>query len=229
MSMSVRRRPAFTLVELLIVVSVLTLLMSILLPSLSRAREAARKTQCASRLRAIFVATSVYIGEEGRFPPLNNEEDEGAWQYNYLIYDDDEDFDFNFGPLARPHGIIQYVEQLYCPVQEDPYHSLATDVNPWPVQEGHKTRAGYGRRFGLSGKSLSQIPELIAFAGDVLHLPNVILSGHKTGVNVVYTDGHAEWVDDPGILTNNELARPFDPLDNPIMEEIWTWLDQAGQ
>jgi prepilin-type N-terminal cleavage/methylation domain-containing protein/prepilin-type processing-associated H-X9-DG protein len=229
MNRSVRRRCAFTLVELLIVVSVITLLMSILLPSLSRAREAARKTQCASRLRAIFVAMSVYVGEEGRIPPLNHEENEGAWQYNYLIYDDDEDFDFNFGPLARPNGIIQYVEELYCPMQEHPYHSLGTEENPWPVQEGHQTRAGYGRRFGLSGKSLSQIPELLAFAADVLHLPEVVLSGHKTGINVVYTDGHAEWVDDPGILTYNELSTPFDPLDNPIMKEIWTMLDEAGR
>ena len=222
-----RHRRGFTLIELLVVVSILSLLMAILVPSLSNARRKARETQCATQLREVFMATCMYIDEEGRFPSLNNEEDEGAWQYNYLIYDDSEDFDFNFGPLARPSGIIRYVEQLYCPVQEDPYHSLATEANPWPVQEGHKTRAGYGRRFGLSGKTLSQITETIAFAADLVHLPSVVRSAHQTAVNVVYTDGHVRLVPAPRILLYNDLSRPFDPEDNPVVAEIWHELDRA--
>jgi prepilin-type N-terminal cleavage/methylation domain-containing protein/prepilin-type processing-associated H-X9-DG protein len=229
MTMHTRRIYGFTLVELLVVITIMGLLMSILVPSLSRARMMARKTQCASRLRDVFAATCMYIQEEAKFPPLNNEEDEGAWQYNYLIYDDDEDFDFNFGPLARPRGIIKYVEELYCPVQEDPYHSLGTFENPWPVREGFKTRAGYGRRFGLSGKSLSQIPKVVTFAADVLHLPSVVKTGHKTGVNAVYTDGHAEWVVAPDILLNNDLASPFEREDNDVVEAIWKALDRGGR
>lgn len=223
-----RPRRGFTLIELLVVVSIIGLLTAILVPSLSNARRKARDTQCLSRLRAVSLAMSIYIGEEGRFPYLNNEEDEGAWQYNYLIYDG-EDFDNNFGPLARPHGAIRYVEQLYCPVQEDPFHSLATDENPWPIVRGFDTRSSYGRRHGLGGKSLTQLTELVAFAADVLHLPSVIRTAHQTGVNVVYVDGHGQWVDDPGILTNNDLSKPFDPLDNPVMEQIWTFLDEAGR
>ncbi len=229
MTMHRPRWLGFTLVELLVVITIMSLLMAILVPSLSKARMMARKTQCVTRLRDVFAATCMYIQEDGRLPAMNNEADEGAWQYNYLIYDNDEDFDFNFGPLARPDGIIKYVEELYCPVQEDPYHSMATPENPWPVREGQKTRAGYGRRFGLSGKSLSQIPKLVAFAADVLHLPSVVKTGHKTGVNTVYTDGHAQWVTAPDILLNNDLTRPFDPEDNVVIEEIWEALDRGGR
>lgn len=222
-----RHRRGFTLIELLVVISIMSLLMAILVPSLSKARKTARRTKCLTQLRDVFVATCVYIQDDGWFPPLNHEEEEGAWQYNYLIYDDDEDFDFNFGPLARPNGIIQYIEELYCPVQRDPYHRLATDLNPWPVQKGYKTRAAYGRRFGLSGKTLSQIRWTIAFAADVLHLPSAVLSAHKTGLNVVYTDGHARWVRAPDILLHNTLSKPFVPENNPIVAEIWYALDRT--
>ena len=245
------QRTGFTLIELLVVIAILGLLVSILLPSLRGARQSAKNTQCLARLRGLFTANAIYIGEEGKFPDMNNEEDDGAWQYNYLIFDD-HDFDQNFGPLIaygrvaetlqtgqdfRPivgGGVLDNVEQLFCPVQTDPFHSLSTPVNPWPVVPLFDTRAGYGRRYHLSGKNLSQFKGTIAFAADILHLPSVIKTGHKTGVNVVYIDGHARWVFDKkrflgsnGQLRKNELAHPFDIADNDIMEDIWDALDEA--
>lgn len=53
-------RPAFTLLELLIVVSIIGLLLSILLPALKRAREQARQAVCTSRLKSIATASLVY-------------------------------------------------------------------------------------------------------------------------------------------------------------------------
>ena len=59
---------AFTLVELLVVVAVIALLIAILLPSLSAARQQARRVACCSNLRQIAVANQLYLDEyRGRF------------------------------------------------------------------------------------------------------------------------------------------------------------------
>jgi len=64
-----RKRKAFTLIELLVVVAIIALLISILLPSLSRAREITKRAVCASQLRGIGQATKVYANDNADFYP----------------------------------------------------------------------------------------------------------------------------------------------------------------
>ena len=61
---------AFTLIELLVVIAIIALLASILMPSLSSARNAAKSSVCMSNLRQIGIQNALYLNKYQVFPPV---------------------------------------------------------------------------------------------------------------------------------------------------------------
>ena len=89
-------RRAFTLVELLVVIAIIGVLVTLLLPAVQAAREAARRTQCSNNLRQISLAMLNFESGQGKFPPS---------KYWDMVVGDSDGF---YGPLAR---IMPYLEE----------------------------------------------------------------------------------------------------------------------
>ncbi len=68
-----QRLKGFTLIELLVVIAIIALLISILLPSLSRARELSKRLVCASNVKGIGTSAKIYANDNSEnwmIPPF---------------------------------------------------------------------------------------------------------------------------------------------------------------
>jgi len=77
-----RRRLGFTLIELLVVIAIIALLISVLLPSLNRARAASKTTVCLSNMKNLSLAADLYANDHHDAYPLSRSHGgfkQGGW------------------------------------------------------------------------------------------------------------------------------------------------------
>jgi prepilin-type N-terminal cleavage/methylation domain-containing protein/prepilin-type processing-associated H-X9-DG protein len=88
-----RQDCGFTLVELLVVITIIAILIALLLPAVQMAREAARRSQCSNNLHQIGVALHNFVCQQSAFPPGINAKyrfcydyASGGYEWVYLLH-----------------------------------------------------------------------------------------------------------------------------------------------
>ena len=145
------RRPArgFTLVELLVVIGIIAVLISILLPALSRAREHAKRAQCLSNLRQQGVYLSMYANQNNGALPIGTAGDLAVMSYFLQVGSWNA---YTGVGILVPGGIVsQQLETadgkiFYCPVQTNQGTGY-NDPGNWWIGVGGDTRMSYSQRF----------------------------------------------------------------------------------
>lgn len=135
-----RRVPGFTLIELLVVVAIIALLISILLPSLTAARDEAKAVACLANCRQLTYAIAMYQQEEKGSVPLN------AWSEAAWYVDKKDLWFYKLVPLylGNPDALI-------CPSDpfRDQFDFEAVDrFGKWRMN-GRVASCGFGLNYAL--------------------------------------------------------------------------------
>lgn len=106
------RIKTFTMIEILVVIAIISILASLLLPSLARSRKQAQKTKCLSNLKQLGIATRAYINDSNYYPDAYQNAG-GGKVYYWCTYYDGTNVDFANGVLAAAD--IQGYKVFQCP------------------------------------------------------------------------------------------------------------------
>jgi len=235
--MPAARRRGFTLIELLVVIAILILLLSLLAPSMRRAKELARRFVCRNNVRRLGVIMSVYANRNNRCIPLGYQGNGETRQTNYQVLHSSSSVnrpDMHLGCLYNDK-LLDQPKTYYCPCSTIELFQYDTYINPWlhitrPGQ-WNWCRLGYGTRplagWGYYGQTRAwviygwpdryrremprtdQLDSGMAILSDIVSTADYVDTHHGDGVNFVTASGSAHWFDRSGFNLQWESFRGY--------------------
>ena len=169
----------FTLIELLVVVAIIGLIISILLPVVSAARESGRSTHCSNNLRQLYIANDLYAIDHGSYVAAAAEFYKNKKRWHGERNSQNEPFDATKGPLAPYLGSSKKPRR--CPS----FHGFRSDndSNAFEASAGGYgyNGVGVGSRaytlgFNSHGFAVGMAPGMIADAGRTVMFTDAALA-----------------------------------------------------
>lgn len=198
----------FSLIELLVVISIIMILISILMPAMSKAKQTARGISCMNNLRQIGICTNDYSNDYSNYAPY------GVFGSNYLwLY---PSFQGNVFPDYITNGgksklIKDPLFNYYIPtIALCPSGKRFDGINPYPVPDfSYGFNASVCRSYGAAAPQ-SRLSNIMTPSKKFMLTDITNGSGatgiaaqisfslrHRNGSNVLFVDNHAElwkWV-----------------------------------
>jgi prepilin-type N-terminal cleavage/methylation domain-containing protein/prepilin-type processing-associated H-X9-DG protein len=150
--MAIRRRGAFTLVELLVVITIIGMLMALLLPAVNAAVEAGRNTQCKNNIRNLGIAVDSFQNSSGYYPAYSTSYGSPtpqavSWVVTLLPQFERLDLYQDWGNSAiTVANKSPYLELLVCP--SDPPEQIGGPILSYVANSGCAT-AGKETKDGI--------------------------------------------------------------------------------
>ncbi len=186
----------FTLIELLVVVAIIGMIMSILLPVISVARESARSTHCSNNLKQLYLANDLYSIDHGSYVAAAPEFYKNKRRWHGERDSQNEPFDGTRGELVPYLGTAKKVRR--CPSFQG-YRS-DDDSNAFEASAG-----GYGyNAVGVGSRSYILGFNSRGFATGMA--PGMIVDAART---IMFADAAlAQPYSDPDFLIEYSFAEP---------------------
>lgn len=127
-------RAAFTLIELLVVIAIIGVLVSLLLPAVQQAREAARRSQCSNNLKQIGLAIHNFEETKGRLPSSRLGPQHATWMVQILPYVEQKNL-YDLWDVSKsyyeqkPEARTTWVAVFSCPTRRDSMFSTQFEIS----------------------------------------------------------------------------------------------------